>query len=235
MRRSRFLLLLVALSLGLVFGAYGQDDESPSLGDIARQSRQAKQQPHGVGNTSATQAQNNGNTATVSNGASSQSSVVTAPKNAPGDAQKKPVSPAMAAVKNNQPGKSAKRVITNEDMGAVSVDDDVSSASKANAAAEPAGSEPTDGKNPPEVWSSQILTQQNAIVSLQSNIDQLSASIEYAPSNCVEGCAAWNQHQQEKQQQVDTMKSQLEEMQKHLEEMQDAARKQGYGSSVYDP
>ena len=31
------------------------------------------------------------------------------------------------------------------------------------------------------------------------------------------------------------MKAQLEEQQKHLEEMQDTARKQGFGSSVYDP
>jgi hypothetical protein len=31
------------------------------------------------------------------------------------------------------------------------------------------------------------------------------------------------------------MQSQLEQQKKRLEEMQDAARKQGYGSSVYDP
>ena len=40
---------------------------------------------------------------------------------------------------------------------------------------------------------------------------------------------------QRKQQEVDSLKAQLEEQQKHLEEMQDTARKQGYGSSIYDP
>ena len=41
--------------------------------------------------------------------------------------------------------------------------------------------------------------------------------------------------QQQKQQEVDTMKAQCEEQQKALEEMQEAARKEGFGSSVYDP
>jgi hypothetical protein len=31
------------------------------------------------------------------------------------------------------------------------------------------------------------------------------------------------------------MKAQLEEAQKQLEDMQEAARKEGFGSSVYDP
>jgi hypothetical protein len=31
------------------------------------------------------------------------------------------------------------------------------------------------------------------------------------------------------------MKAQLDEQQKRLEDMQEAARKQGYGNSVYDP
>jgi hypothetical protein len=45
----------------------------------------------------------------------------------------------------------------------------------------------------------------------------------------------WNERQQQKQQQVEVMKSQLEDQQKKLEDMQDSARQQGYGSSVYDP
>jgi hypothetical protein len=31
------------------------------------------------------------------------------------------------------------------------------------------------------------------------------------------------------------MKAQLDEQQKRLEDMQEAARKQGYGNSIYDP
>jgi methyl-accepting chemotaxis protein len=137
-------------------------------------------------------------------------------------------------VKAAQNAKPAKRVITNEDMGATQVLTGSSQVSKTSSN-QPETSEQSDGKNPPEYWTNQILAVKNAITSLKSDIDQMSASIQYAPGNCVEGCVEWNQHQQEKQQQVDNMKSQLDQMQKQLEEMQEAARKQGYGSSVYDP
>ena len=45
----------------------------------------------------------------------------------------------------------------------------------------------------------------------------------------------WNEQQLRKQEQLESMKAQLEQQQKSLEEFQDAARKQGFGSSVYDP
>jgi hypothetical protein len=70
---------------------------------------------------------------------------------------------------------------------------------------------------------------------MQQSINELAASIQYAGANCVANCAQWNERQKQKQDQVDTMKSQLEQQQKALEDMQDAARKQGYGTSVYDP
>jgi hypothetical protein len=63
----------------------------------------------------------------------------------------------------------------------------------------------------------------------------LNDSIQYASGNCVSNCVQWNERQKQKQDQVESMKGQLEEQQKHLEELQDEARKQGYGSSVYDP
>ena len=63
----------------------------------------------------------------------------------------------------------------------------------------------------------------------------LSDSIHFAGGNCIANCAQWNERQQQKQQEVDTMKAQLEQQQKALEEMQEAARKEGFGSSVYDP
>jgi molecular chaperone GrpE (heat shock protein) len=45
----------------------------------------------------------------------------------------------------------------------------------------------------------------------------------------------WNERQREKEQRVERMQAQLQEMKRRLEETQDSARKQGYGSSVYDP
>jgi hypothetical protein len=86
-----------------------------------------------------------------------------------------------------------------------------------------------------EKWKSQIREMKSAIAALQEDIKSTSDSIHYAGANCVANCTQWNDRQQQKQQEVDTMKAQLEEAQKQLEEMQQAARKEGFGSSVYDP
>lgn len=79
------------------------------------------------------------------------------------------------------------------------------------------------------------MAQKNQIAQLQSQISILNASIQFAPANCVVNCVEWNQHQTEKQQQVEQMKAQLEDQKKNLDEMQESARKQGYGTSIYDP
>jgi hypothetical protein len=86
-----------------------------------------------------------------------------------------------------------------------------------------------------ENWKSQILAQKNAVAQLQQEMKSLGDSIHFAGGNCIANCSQWNEHQQQKQQEVDTMKAQLEEQQKALEEMQETARKEGFGSSVYDP
>jgi hypothetical protein len=230
MRRSCFLFLLLAFSLAPIL-LYGQDDQSPSLGDVARKARLAKQQKDGQAGAAAPR-QDNGEPAAAA--PSIQSAAGTAPQS---DAQKKTRASAAsqsAPAKSAQNSKPAKKVITNEDIGAADVLTG-SSQESTDSNVQPEASKQADGKNPPEYWTDQISAQKNAIASLKSNIDQLSASIQYAPGNCVEGCAEWNQHQQEKQQQVDGMKAQLEQMQKQLDQTQEAARKQGYGSSVYDP
>lgn len=82
---------------------------------------------------------------------------------------------------------------------------------------------------------SDILSQKAAVDSLKQQIEDLSNSIHFAGANCVANCAQWNERQKEKQDQVESMKAQLDAQQKHLEEMQDAARKAGFGSSVYEP
>jgi len=86
-----------------------------------------------------------------------------------------------------------------------------------------------------ERWKGLIQEQKAAITALQQQIDEVSKSIHYAGANCIANCAQWNESQQHKQQQVDAMKSQVEELKKRLEELQDSARKEGYGSPIYDP
>ena len=237
--RASFLFLVIALGFGPVLAAHGQDTESPSLGDVARQARLAKQQKDGQETRSAAEQPGNtenpaGSPGNASNDASSQSAAAPALKSSPIGTQNKAEKSPSVAKRSSAAGKSGKKVLTNEDIGAAHTAADSAPASEPNNP-EAESSNQADAKNPPDYWVTRILAQKNAIASLKSDIDQLSASIQYAPGNCVSGCVEWNEQQQQKQQQVDTMKAQLEEQQKQLGEMQEAARKQGYGSSVYDP
>ena len=126
------------------------------------------------------------------------------------------------------------RLVTNDDTPERAT---VTPASTHPTSSAPADSQPESGDHQAkgENWKSQILNQKNAIAALQQDIKSIGDSIHFAGGNCVANCAQWNERQQQKQQEVDTMKSQLDEQQKALEEMQESARKEGFGSSVYDP
>lgn len=133
----------------------------------------------------------------------------------------------------------ASKVITNEEIpehtAAAPESTNDSGASATSAHADTAA--PSDGTKPPteEDVKSQIQAGKGEIASLQKHIDEANESIKFAPANCVSGCEQWNERQKEKQQQVERMQAQLEELKKHLDEMQESARKQGLGSSVYEP
>jgi hypothetical protein len=205
MRRLGLALAAIALT-GVI--AYAQDD-APPLGDVARQARAQKQ-----------------------------------PKNPSKDLPKDPsqqaakpagASSAGTSKDNAQPRSS--HVITNEELPAHE------SATRRETRVD--GNQPqadaTEDETPQEhgsvaqQWKEQIQAQKTTIANLQGQIDDLNKSIQYAPANCVENCRQWNEQQQRKQQQVDSLKTQLEELQHHLEDMQDNARKQGFGSNIYDP
>jgi chromosome segregation ATPase len=134
-------------------------------------------------------------------------------------------------------GKTPK-VLTNADLPAHSddaehSDDPAAQASNTGKAPLPV---PSDGlKQGSEQMRSEIQAQKSQIAELQRQIDEVNGSIRFAPGNCVRGCEKWNEHQQQKQEQVEQMQAQLVEQKRHLEETQESARKQGFGSSVYDP
>jgi hypothetical protein len=179
MRRSCSGFVLLGV-VGLASLTIGQD--SPSLGDIARQAKEQKQKK---------------------------------------EAQSK-------AGQDSKPTK----VITNEEMPSRP------ESSYARPTSRPQGAGAVPAANvemSAGIWKSQIQNQKNAISSQQAMIDKINDSVRYAPANCVSGCVQWNEQQQRKQQEVETMRGQLEEEKKNLENMQEAARKQGFGSSVYDP
>jgi hypothetical protein len=179
--------------------------DDQSLGDLARQVRAQKQQKAGQGKDTAKSL--------------TASSDATEPKTA--------------------------RALTNDDVPDHSNDKSVSSShsdSKKSESGDSKDSNPSDSATNPadreaqaETWKSQIQTQKSNIEQLQQQIADVSSSIQYAGANCVSNCEQWNEHQRHKQEQVETMKSQLEQLQHQLEEMQESARKQGFGSSVYEP
>ena len=179
--KHRLFLTVTAAASLLAATAPGQD--SPSLGDLARQQRQQKEKS------------------------------------------------------KTAPGKDAKaaKVITNEEIHAHAGTAPAAVGEDHTASASPSTASSSEVKQSAETWTSQIQGQKSQIASLQRQIDEINESIHFAPGNCVENCAQWNERQQEKQRQVEGMQAQLEEQRKRLEEMQESARKQGYGSSVYDP
>jgi len=178
--RCKLILVFVAAVCLAAGAAEGQD--SPSLGDLARQQRQQKEQS----------------------------------KTAPGKDAK------------------ASKVITNEEIP------DRTGPATSPAVGGQANQNPmpvpsNGAKQAPEQVKSQILTQKSKIATLQGQVDELNESVRFAPANCVENCVGWNERQREKQQRAERMQAQLEEEKRRLEDMQDSARKQGYGSSIYDP
>lgn len=176
LRIRRHAFFLAATSIAFAVSCVAQD--SPSLGDLARQQRQQKDQ-------------------------------------------------SKAATEKNL--KSVK-VITNEQ-----IPEHPEAAQFNNVRLTPTEEPSSENKIPAAHWKSQILMLKNQIVSLQSQADQLNESIRFAPANCAANCVGWNERQREKQQQVERLQAQLQEQKRRLDEMQDAARRQGYGSSVYDP
>ena len=221
MRKLRWLFLLVSVGvLVTALAAYGQED-SPSLGDVARQARLQKQQKD----------------AGAKDGSPKDAQPAAAPaqaKNVPSTgAPSKDTLLKVVSAKDSQT-KVPKKIVTNDEIPEhIGPTSTLPAKSKTLGTNTPAPSE-EDEKVPPEYWKAQIRAQKTAIAQMQSEISNLKASIQYAGANCASGCVEWNE-QQQKQQELDSMKSQLEEMQNQLEDMQDAARKQGYGTGVYDP
>jgi predicted RNase H-like nuclease (RuvC/YqgF family) len=132
------------------------------------------------------------------------------------------------------PSKDAKasKVITNDQLPG-----QADAATPTAAPGSPAAStaSPDGTKQSIEDIKAQFVAQRNQVSSLQARIDEMNESIRFAPGNCVANCTQWNEAQKQKQREVEQMQTQLEEAKKHLQEMEDHARKQNYGSSVYDP
>ena len=80
-----------------------------------------------------------------------------------------------------------------------------------------------------------IRAQKDVIAGLKDSIAKEEASIHFVEANHYVNGVQYNEAQKRKVEDVDRMKQQLAEQQSRLEEMQEAARKAGFGNSVYDP
>lgn len=198
---------LLLISTCTLLCALAQAQDSPPLGDVARHARQQKQK----------------DAAAAKDTPAPDAAVKQTPTGAASGTSAKPAAAP----------KGPKKIITNDEIPS----------HLAPAQARPTGVEtqPQEedysgaGKPSADYWRSRIQSIKQNIAAMEDQIKSLSDSVQYAGGNCVANCAQWNERQKQKQDQVDVMKSQVEQQRKQLEDMQEMCRKQGYGSSVYDP
>ncbi len=222
----KLLIFSAAAAFACLHPAYGQD-APPSLGDVARQSRLQKQQKDVPADKDS-----QGKDASAKNTAAKDA---TTSKDAPAkDASGKDN---RATAKDAQAPKTP-HVYTNDEIpehvGPTVPAGQPYQNQYANYRQNyyPTG---TGQAGLADQWKAQFQAMKSSIANMQAQINSINESIHYAGGNCVSNCVQWNERQKQKQEQVEMMKQQLEQMQKRLEDMQEAARKQGFGSSVYDP
>jgi hypothetical protein len=130
-------------------------------------------------------------------------------------------------------GPARKRVITNDDIPSTSDDaedsDDVGTQKPPDSLAH---SKP--GKSAKQ-WKKEILAQENVVGSLQREVARLSASVHFVEVNRYSNGVQYNQYQARKQEEVVRLQKQLDSERDKLSDMQEAARKAGFGNSVYEP
>lgn len=129
-----------------------------------------------------------------------------------------------------QQPKAAPKVITNEDIPE-SPEADSDSGKQPDSVGKP-----SSPRRSAQQWKAEIQAQERAITNLQNQIQRTTASIHYtnSPARTVNG-ARYNEHQEQKQEQVQRMQEQLDREKRKLDDLQEAARKDGYGNAVYEP
>jgi len=217
--RTRIILTFLAVGAFLcAFAAYGQD--STSVADAARQARAQKQQRDAAEASKSTQPKDaSGKDSPTNPSAANDASVTDKDKDKNKDAE---------------PPKPPKKVITNDEIPEHIGPTRTLPPNPGTTYPQP-NYYPANYPNQADYWKNQIQGQKNYIISMQAQIDALTESLHDSGGNCVTNCVLKNETLLQKQQRLEMMKEQLKQMQKQLEQVQEMARKQGYGSSVYDP
>jgi hypothetical protein len=84
-------------------------------------------------------------------------------------------------------------------------------------------------------WKHLIQEQKSAIASNQKRLEEFKASIHFVEANRYSNGVRYNEAQLQRQKEAERAEKQLDEQKKKLADMQEAARRQGFGSAVYDP
>jgi hypothetical protein len=129
-------------------------------------------------------------------------------------------------------GQTAPKVYTNEDLG--EPPDGLAQKSGGSTKQTDPHAKPLGSKTA-EQWKAEIAAQKAAIANLQNQIQKVNSSIRFAQTAATWNGVRRNERQEQKMDDVQQMQQQLAEEQKSLEEMQESARREGFGSSVYEP
>jgi hypothetical protein len=134
-------------------------------------------------------------------------------------------------------GKDKPKVFTNDNLPAHSDDSSNNSGEKSPAsAAAPGPDDSAEGREiRGEQWKDSIRAQKNAIAKAQAELDKFNASIHFVEANRYSNGVEYNQYQARKQEEAQHYQEQLNEAKQKLQDMQESARREGFGSSIYDP
>jgi hypothetical protein len=124
---------------------------------------------------------------------------------------------------------SKPKVITNEDLGSGGHSDP---AAKADSQSAP--DKAAQKKKSAEEWKQNISQQKSVVASMQKDCDELEKSVRFVTANGYSNGPQHNAAQQKKLDRLEVMKVRLQQEKDKLAALRDGARKDGYGSVVYD-
>lgn len=126
---------------------------------------------------------------------------------------------------------SPKKVITNDQIPSSPAADDESDSRESSPENTPALKRDETAQH----WKQVIQREKAAIAENEKRLDRFKASIHFVEANRYSNGVQYNQEQLRRQQEAERAQKQLEEEKRKLAEMQEAARREGFGSAVYDP
>lgn len=132
--------------------------------------------------------------------------------------------------------KDKPKVFTNENIPHSADDSSASAPESESTASAPSAEDAAESKEARgEKWKNAIREQKDAIARAQADLDKYSASIHFVEANRYSNGAQYNQYQAKRQEEAQRYQKRIDEAKQKLQDLQDKCRREGFGSSVYDP